>query len=50
MAATYVHHDRHLRVLREAECERRRKRVDPCCYDHAPLDRAIEQLRDRLKK
>jgi hypothetical protein len=39
-----------LRVLRAAECDQRRRRIDPCCFDHAPLDRAIAELRDRLQK
>jgi hypothetical protein len=39
-----------LRVLRAMECGRRRRRDDPCCYDHAALDRAISELRERLRE
>jgi serine/threonine-protein kinase len=39
-----------LRVMRAAECDRRRRRDDPCCFDHTALDRAISDLRERLKE
>ncbi|HVY49753.1 MAG TPA: hypothetical protein VHB21_27855, partial [Minicystis sp.] len=39
-----------LRAMREAECDRRRRHEDPCCFDHAPLDEAIKALRERLAK
>jgi serine/threonine-protein kinase len=37
-----------LRAMREAECDRRRRHEDPCCFDHEPLDKAIKELRARL--
>jgi eukaryotic-like serine/threonine-protein kinase len=39
-----------LRAMREAECDRRRRNVDPCCFAHEPLDKAIAELKARLTK
>jgi serine/threonine-protein kinase len=39
-----------LRVMREAECDRRRAPEDPCCFAKAPLDQAIKDLRAKLAK